>query len=216
MTPRPRLQCASLGSRSARLPEASNGARTVAWLSLAALGFALVWPDAASGAESGGGGLQILPTGFVENFAEHGFMALFHMRQFWLLVGLFAVLSVILNRFAFTPLLAVLDERERRMGGARERAATLSGETESLLARHEAALREARERAQTERQRVLEEARDGAQARVDAARGEAETQTQTARREVNDALATARSALREDSDQVAEAIADRLLGAPSA
>ncbi len=215
MTPRPRPQCVSQDPRSARLLERVRSTRSAGWLWLSGLAVTLLSPGAARGAE-GGGGLQILPTGFAENFAEHGFMALFHMRQFWLLVGLFAVLSVILNRFAFTPLLAILDERERRMGGARDRAATLSTETEGLLARHDSALREARERAQTERQRVLEEARDGAQARVDAARGEAEAQTQTARREVNDALATARSALRQDADEVAEAIADRLLGAGSA
>lgn len=200
MTPRPRLH---------RVP---RGPRPGGRLWLAALCAVVVCPGAAFAAE----GLQILPTGFSENFAEHGFLALFHMRQFWLLVGLFAVLSIILNRFAFTPLLGVIEERERRMGGARERATELTTQTDALLARHEAALREARERAQSERQRVLEEARGGAQARVDTARGEAEEQTQSARREVNDALATARSALRQDADQVAEAIADRLLGAPSA
>ena len=160
-------------------------------------------------------GLQILPTGFAENFAEHGFLALFHMQHFWMLVGLFAVLSIVLNRFAFTPLLAVIEERERRMGGARERAAELSTQTEALLARHEEALRGARERAQSERQQVLGEARDGAQARVDEARGDAEQQTQSARREVDDALSTARTSLRQDADQIAEAIADRLLGASS-
>lgn len=174
---------------------------------------ALWWPLAGFAAD---GGLQIMPSGFAENWAEHGFLALFYMKRFWMLVLLFAGLAVVLNRFAFTPLLEVIDERGRRMAGARERAAELSGQVESLLSRHNEALRQARERAQTERQTLLEQARDGAQSKVDAARGDAEQQTQAARREVDAALGVARGALRGDAEQVAEVIADRLLGGSSA
>jgi F0F1-type ATP synthase membrane subunit b/b' len=48
---------------------------------------------------------------------------------------------------------------------------------------------------------------------VDAARGQAEEQTREARREVGAALDQARGTLRDDADQIAEAIADQLLGA---
>lgn len=180
---------------------------------LLAFAAALGWPLVGVAAE---GGLQIMPNGFAENWAEHGLLALFYMKHFWMLVLLFAALAVLLNRFGFTPLLEVIDERNRRMAGARERAAELSGQVESLLSRHGEALRQARERVQTERQSLLEQARDGAQAKIDEARGDAEQQTQAARREVDAALDTARSSLRDDADQVAEVIADRLLGGSSA
>lgn len=160
------------------------------------------------------GGLEIVPTGFAEAWGEHGLLALLpqHIPQFWMLVLLFAVLSVLLNRFAFTPLLNVIDERERRIGGARERAVALAEQSESLLARHDESLREVRDRAQTERQGVLEQARESAQGRVDTARRAAEELTLNARRDVEVALVDAQGSLRVDAEEVAETIAERLLG----
>ncbi len=179
-------------------------------LALAAI--ALCWPIASSAAE---GGLQIVPSGFAENWAQHGFLALFRMTNFWMLVGLFAVLAVVLNRYAFKPLLEVIEERDRRIGGARERASELSDQAGSLLARHAEALGEARARAQSERQTVLEQARATAQTRVEAARGEASEQTLAARQEVDTALVSARASLQVEADQIAQTIAERLLGSPA-
>ena len=117
MTPRPRFQ---------RKPG-------LGYLRLLGAATVFCWPIASYAAE---GGLQILPSGFAENWGEHGFLALFRMTNFWMLVGLFAALAIVLNRYAFTPLLAVIDERDRRIGGARERASELSDQAAHLLARH--------------------------------------------------------------------------------
>ena len=204
MTPRPRLKRTTRPLPSRNL----SVGLTCGFTLLGAL--VLGWPGTGSAAE---GGLQIMPSGFAENFAEHGLLALFYMKRFWTLVAIFAVLAIVLNRFAFSPLLAVLEERERRIGGARKRAAELSEQAEALLGRHAQALRGARDRAQVERQVVLEQARGRAQSQVDVARGQAEEQTREARREVDAALDQARGTLRDDADQIAEAIADQLLGA---
>ena len=198
-------------SRTPRVRTELHPSRPMRWIPTALfVALASTLPSAADAAE----GLEITPSGFAEAFAQHGFAALLpqHMPVFWTLILLFGVLSILLNRFAITPLIQVIDERDRRIAGARERAGNLAEEAEQLVSRHEAALREVRDRAQTERQGLLEDARGRAQSQLDGARQEAESATQTARADVNESLERARNTLRGEADDVAEVIATRLLG----
>jgi F-type H+-transporting ATPase subunit b len=174
----------------------------------------LMLADPARAAE---GTLQILPTGFAELWAQQGLswgllLHIWQLRAFWGLILLFAVLAPLLNRFVFTPLVEVLEERDRRIAGAREQAARIAAEAEELLGRYDAAVQEARDRANAERKSEGERARAAFQERVAAARAMAENQTRAGRQEVEAAVATAQPELRTEAQALAAEIASRLLG----
>jgi F-type H+-transporting ATPase subunit b len=139
-----------------------------------------------------------------------------HWQQVVPLLVLFVVLVPVLNALLFRPLLDVLEEREKRIEGARVRAAELAREAAALAARHEAALQQAREAAHAEQVRHLEDARSQHQAAVGAARQEAEQQLAAARAEITAAAAVARAALGAETDSLARDIAARLLGGRAA
>lgn len=163
------------------------------------------------------GGLQLLPTGFAELWAQHGpswafLLNLWQLHQFLGLVVLFALLAPILNRFLFAPLLRVLEERDRQIAGARERAAQLATEADALLMRYDTAVRETRERAHEEHLRLTEDARNTSQTQVAEARTHVEEELKARRGELRSALDRAHSELRRDADALAREIAHRLLG----
>jgi F-type H+-transporting ATPase subunit b len=128
------------------------------------------------------------------------------------LLVLFVILVPVLNVALFQPLLRVLDDREQRIAGARTRATELAQQTEGLLARHEDALRRAREAAHAEQQRVIEDARGEHQSTIGDARHAAEGEIAAARIEVQRAVEAVRASLRADAESIAREIAARLLG----
>jgi len=163
------------------------------------------------------GGLQLLPTGFAELWAEHGpswafLLNLWQLHQFLGLVLLFAILAPVLNRFLFSPLLLVIEERDRQIAGARQRAEQVASEAEALLARYDNAVRETRDHAHEQHQREAEAARTASQAEIAQARSRAEEETRIRRGELRDALDRAQQALRSDADTLARDIAHQLLG----
>ncbi len=171
----------------------------------------------AAPASAAEGTLQILPTGFAELWAEHGLSLgllthIWQLQNFWGLILLFAVLAPLLHRFIFAPLVEILEERDRRIVGARERAAQLAAEAEQLLGRYDAAVRETRERANAARKGEAERARTASHERVAAAREAAEAHTRAGRQEVKQALANAQPELRTEAQALAAEIASRLLG----
>jgi F-type H+-transporting ATPase subunit b len=129
-----------------------------------------------------------------------------------LLLALFTVLVVVLDRLVFTPLLGVLRERQQQTEGSRARAAELAREAEALLARYRDAVGEARERAGAERRAHVEEARRAHQQRVAEARTAGEQQIARARHQVSSAFASAREQLGRDATELAREVAERLLG----
>jgi F-type H+-transporting ATPase subunit b len=153
----------------------------------------LLLPSLAHAAE---GGLQIIPDA---------------SRLIPLLV-LFIVLVPILNALLFKPLLRVLDEREQRIDGARTRATELARQAGELVARHDAAIREARERAHGEHVRLVEAARGEHQTTVGEARKSAETELVAARAAITRVADAARTSLAAEAEQLAREIATRLLG----
>lgn len=133
-----------------------------------------------------------------------------------ILLALFAVLVPLLNNLLFKPLLGVLDEREARIEGARARAAELAQQSAALLARHDEAVRQARETAHVEQTRLVEEARRAHQATVGEARGVAERDVHTARGEIARNADAARGTLSSEAEPLARDIAARLLGRSAA
>jgi len=132
-------------------------------------------------------------------------------RLIFLLV-LFVVLVPLLNGLLFKPLLAVLEERRRRIEGARARAAQLASDAAALVTKHDEALHAARARFNGDRTRTLEEARAAHQAAISEARRQAEQELTATRAQVGSALDAARAQLRAEAEPLARHVAERLLG----
>lgn len=128
------------------------------------------------------------------------------------LLVLFLILVPVLDAVLFKPLLGVLEERGRRIEGARARAAQLSARAGELVTRHEEAVRAVRASANGERVQAIDEARRDHQAVLAQARGQAELQIGVTRAEVGAALDSARASLRAEADPLARDVAERLLG----
>jgi F-type H+-transporting ATPase subunit b len=128
------------------------------------------------------------------------------------LLVFFALLIPVLDRLMFKPLLAVLEEREQRIEGARARAEEVARDAAELALRHENAVREVRTASNAERQRGLEQARQQHQAAVGEARRTAEREMAAARVDVRAAVEAARGQLRLDAAPLAREVAERLLG----
>ena len=129
-----------------------------------------------------------------------------------LLLLFFAVLVVPLNGMLFKPLLRVLDERNERIAGTRERAERLERDAAQVLERYESAVRGTREEAESERRAALEEVRQEAQQQTGAARSDAEQRIESARQEVGRALDEARGGLRSQAQELARQAAAQVLG----
>ena len=133
-----------------------------------------------------------------------------------LLLGLFVALVPILDRLLFKPLIGVLEAREARIEGARVRAGELSQQAAALLARHDEAVRQAREVAHVEHVRLVEEARRAHQATVGEARTAAEHEIVGARGELSRNADSVRGALGAEAEPLAREITARLLGRSAA
>lgn len=146
--------------------------------------------------------------------AEHGLEIIPDPSMLlWLVIG-FLVLIPLVSRLLLQPLLRVLDERESRIGGARERAGQVSGEADAIVSRYEAEVHEVRADAERARQSALRAARQEEAASVRAARGEAEQEIDVARGAIETALESARASLRTTAEDLAREAAQRVLGRP--
>jgi F-type H+-transporting ATPase subunit b len=151
---------------------------------------------AAGPARAAEGGLQLVPE---------------PERLIFLLV-LFLVLVPLLNALLFKPLLGVLEERGRRIEGARARAAELSTRAAALVAQHDEAVQGVRQSAHHERAQFVDEARRAHQGAIGEARAGAERRLAQTRDEIGAALEAARAQLRDAAGPLAREAAERLLG----
>jgi len=150
----------------------------------------------ASPALAAGGGLEIMPT----------------LDRIVPLIVLFCLMVVPVNRLIIQPLMAVLDERESRIAGARVRATEVGKQADEILERYESSVAAARERSEQERRSALDEARHRQAERVAEARGDAESRIEAARSEVGSALEQARGQLESQAGDLARQAAERMLG----
>lgn len=151
--------------------------------------------------------------------AEEGTTPLFTVNlgtTVWTTLVFFALLGV-LWRFAWGPILAAVDAREKAIQGALDEAATRQTEAQKLLEEHRQQLADARRQAseliaegkaagEKVRKEIEEKARGEAQAIVDRARGEIERERDAAldtlrKESVDLALAAASRLMRENLDQ---------------
>ncbi|MBW2241013.1 MAG: ATP synthase F0 subunit B [Deltaproteobacteria bacterium] len=145
--------------------------------------------------------------------ASEGGLSIFpELNELLILLALFGVLIFPSNKLVFEPLIEVLDERGRRIQGARDRAQEIESEADRVFGEYEVAITAARKLAEQDRRGRMEDARRE-QSRVTAeARGDAEAEMQRARAGVAEALGQAREELRSQSEGLAREVAGRVLG----
>jgi F-type H+-transporting ATPase subunit b len=131
-----------------------------------------------------------------------------------ILVAVFAALIAPVNALIFKPIFHALDERASRIEGARHRAEHIAAEADTVLARYEESIREARASAEASRKEMVGSARKEQASIAAAARGDAEALVEKARAELGGALAEARGSLRASAEELGRLAAERILGRP--
>lgn len=130
---------------------------------------------------------------------------------FWMAI-VFVLLIIILTKLLWKPLLAVIDQRETRIGGDLEAAEAARREAEELRAKHRSEM----EAAASDAKRMLEEARERAQtlqAELEAsARTQAEELLDKARRQIEADKAEALRGIREHLVSLSVAITREVVG----
>ena len=135
-------------------------------------------------------------------------------RMLAVLLLLFLLMVPPVNALLLRPLLRVLDERESRIAGTRQRANKVAADADEILARYEQAVRDVRDEAERDRKQRLLAARSETAAQTAAARSAAEQDMNRARGEIAEALAEARQSLRPHAEGLARAAAARVIGRP--
>ena len=128
------------------------------------------------------------------------------------LIVLFTVLIFPVNSLIFKPIFRALDERASRITGARHRAEQIDEEADTVLARYEESIREARANAESSRKEMISAARTEQAGIAASARSDAEALVDRARRDISAALEDARGGLRASAEELGRAAAERILG----
>ncbi len=128
------------------------------------------------------------------------------------LVVAFFLFILPLNKVLFAPLLNALEEREKSIQGARNRAEEVTAQAQEILQRYDTEIRGSRERADQSHKAALGEARSELAQITGEARSFAEEELERARGEVGNALVNARAELRTHADGLAQEAASKILG----
>lgn len=144
--------------------------------------------------------------------AEASFPLIPDFKIFGILVAIFFVLIFPLNKVLIQPLLASLEEREKRIDGARRNAEEVAAKADEILQRYESEIQAARIRADENHKSALSAARGEMMQVTAEARRFAEDELERARTEVSRALTGARSELQGHASRLAEDAAAKILG----
>jgi F-type H+-transporting ATPase subunit b len=134
------------------------------------------------------------------------------MLKFGGLIVIFLLLIYPVNALLFKPIFKVLDERDAKIAGTREKAERLFTEADDVLARYEGSVREVRAEAEQARKQVLAGARQDGASKTTEARAGAEGEVTRAREEIAGALDVARGELRTQTEGLAREVAAQALG----
>ena len=131
-----------------------------------------------------------------------------------LLLLLFVLLMFPANELLFKPIFRVLDERDKRTNGTRQRAEKIMLDAEKTLADYEHAIREVREEAEGTRKSEIAGARTQSASVTATAREQAQADAERASRELAEALEESRVVMREQAESIATEAAGSVLGRP--
>ena len=130
--------------------------------------------------------------------------------MFWTIV-IFAILLVVLSRFAFKPMLSAVEERERRLQADIDAAKRDREESERVLAEHRAQL----EKARTEAQRLIADGRATAEKLrndlLEQTKVQQQEMLESARRAIDTEKTNAIAALRREAVDLAIAGAGKVI-----
>src|ERR1044071_3392970 len=127
-------------------------------------------------------------------------------------IVLFLILWAILDRILFRPYLRLLDERERKTGGARAEIAGLQTQAERLRAQYEEKISVAEAQGRAAREAILTEAREQRDAIVGSAREEGARMLETVRTEIARKMQTEQQLALAEASNVARDMARKVLG----
>jgi F-type H+-transporting ATPase subunit b len=127
-------------------------------------------------------------------------------------LGIFLVLFVVLRKFVFLPYLEAKKDRAANIDGAREKANRLQSDAAEKLDRYERRLTDARKEAAAGRSKERAEGEAKAAEVLASARQKAEGRLSEARTKINKSVPAAELALRTRADELARAIASKVLG----
>ena len=124
----------------------------------------------------------------------------------------FLLTVAVLSNVLFAPVLAMLDERTRRIEGARKEAAQLAGAADVQAGTIAARLAEARSTGHEELNRLKALGEQAEREQIDAARAEGGRWVDAAKQGLVIATAVAKEQLHKDAGTLAAAIAHKALG----
>lgn len=128
--------------------------------------------------------------------------------------GIFLVLFVILRKLVFLPYLEARRQRGEAIEGSKEKASHANADADEKLTRYERRLKEARLEAAAQRTQLRAEGEAKAQQVLGEARKRAEGKLGEARERIGKSVPAAELALRTRADELASAIATKVLGRP--
>jgi F-type H+-transporting ATPase subunit b len=134
---------------------------------------------------------------------------------FFIQLGTFLVLFLVLGQLLFAPFAEVLAEREARTTGDIAAAAASRAEVQSLLSQVDIELAKARASAHAEVETVRAQTREEATQLFQKAQGEAASRLAELRTEVAKATEDARAQLATDARTMAETMVTAVLGSPA-
>lgn len=122
------------------------------------------------------------------------------------------ILLIILNKFLFKPVFAVLEERKKRTEGALEEADDAEKKVVDGFADYDLQLKEVAIKGQEERAALRQEASKTEQTLLEEARTEAQAELEASRVKLKDSLTSATSTLTDESKGLSRSVVEKLLG----
>lgn len=137
-------------------------------------------------------------------------------QTLFVIAVLFLVLLIILNQWIFKPLVSVMDERRKLVEDGAEAQRSSTKTVEESLARYQERLVDARRGAQSKRASILKESEMVREEVVSSAKEQAMALVQAAATEIEQKVSETRTALGQESRELAQRIVDAVLSRTSA
>ena len=129
----------------------------------------------------------------------------------FIIAVLFLALLVLLNTLVFKPIMAVMEERQKRISEGADAQRKAHKTVEEGQAAYKTALVGARRKAQSLRQEILKESEMGSVKEISASKEKAMAMVQAAATEIEQQVAQAKSSLKEDTQTLAQQIVASVL-----
>lgn len=124
----------------------------------------------------------------------------------------FIVLLFILNALLYKPLRKILAERRKAIADAKDKGESVDSLVQQKMEQYEAKLRDARNEASAKRGDALNSALAEESAILEKARGEASASLESIKSKVAAEAASAREALKQQSEAISGEICEKILG----